>query len=175
MSALLPLLLLAASVGTEIGDRLPQFTAELTGGGKLDSHKPGKPTVWVFLGTKCPATAAYLTRFKELESVYGKKGVQFVYLYPNKTDPADAKRAFHREHGLGPRMVDDEGGRIARLVAAERTSEVLVTDRKGTLLYRGGVDDNRDEAAVGRRFVATALDEHLAGKKVTTPRSQVFA
>ena len=43
-------------------------------------------------------------------------------------------------------------------------------------MYHGAVDDSRnDDTAVQKRYVATALDEILAGKPITTPASLVDA
>ena len=42
-------------------------------------------------------------------------------------------------------------------------------------MYHGAIDDARDPAAVKQRYLATALDELLAGKAITTASSQVFA
>ena len=47
-----------------------------------DSHKPGRPTAYVFLGDKCPTTQKYLVRLGALEKEVGDK-VAFVFLYPN--------------------------------------------------------------------------------------------
>jgi hypothetical protein len=159
--------------GTGIGEILPKLTLEVTRPGS--KPKKVKVTAYVFLGTSCPTTARYIDRFKELEQGYGKKGVEFIYLYPNKTDSSEAKRAFHEQKGLAGSMVDDRGAEIAKLVKAGNTSEVLLVDKAGVLLFRGAVDDAAEPAKIKHRYVATALDEHLAGKKVTTPASQVFA
>jgi hypothetical protein len=160
----------AAKSGTEIGDRVPRFQAN-----GHDSHRPGKPTAYVFLGAACPTTASYMDRLVALEKEFKKKGVGFVYLYPNKTDKPEVKREHFTRRGLTGLFIDDQGAKIATLLGAARTSEVLVVDKQARIVYRGAIDDNKDESKVTRRHLATTLDEVLAGKKVSTPKTDVHA
>src|SRR5688572_2240128 len=111
--------------GTGIGAPIAAFTADVIppGGGettKIDSQKVARPTAYVFLGTSCPATESYGERLKELEKSYAGKA-DFVYLYPNSTDSVDAKRRYHQTKGFSRGWVDDQGGRVARMLGARRT------------------------------------------------------
>jgi peroxiredoxin len=168
--------------GTAIGEHIPQFTAEMTSVqgvkphvSKLDSHKTKRITVYTFIGSTCPATNAYADRFKDLEHRYGPKGVDFIYLYPNRNDTHDVQLSFHKEKGFTGPFIDDHGAHLARLFKARRTTEIFVVNRKGVLVFHGAVDDSRQPKAVTKRYLAPALDEVLAGKPVTTPTSDVFA
>src|SRR5574341_2610933 len=83
----------SAATGAPIGERVPQFAAQLIDvsgeqpkPADFDSHKTQRPTVYIFVGTTCPATAAYVERLRALEKTYGEKGVDFIYLYPNRDD-----------------------------------------------------------------------------------------
>lgn len=144
-------------------------------GRPLDSRQAKGVTAYVFLGTQCPATKAYLERLRALERAYGPKGVTFVFVYPNRTDPSEEKIGFHRSAKLAGPLVDDQGARLARAFAAQKTSEVVLVAKDRTIVYRGGIDDAREPAAVKARHLETALDEHLAGRAVTAPTSQVNA
>jgi hypothetical protein len=169
-------------VGTGIGQRVPRLSAQtldVTGEkakpGEFDSHRTERVTAYIVVGTKCPATQAYADRLQHLEKDYHARGVDFVYIYPNREDTLEAKIAFHKEKKLIGSLIDDQRGKIARQLAAQRTSEVFVTDRKGVIVYHGAIDDARDATAVQKRYLAAALDETLAGKAVTVPTSQVLA
>lgn len=171
-----------AATGTGIGQRLPQFTAPLidVSGAKpktteFDSHKTKRATIYIFVGTHCPATTAYAERLTQLEKTYGPKGVDFIYLYPNNEDTEGAALAFHGEKKFTGRLIHDQGARLARLFNAQRTSELFLVNKDGVIVYHGAIDDARDPAAVKQRYLATALDELLAGKAITTASSQVFA
>jgi hypothetical protein len=154
------------------GEAMPAFTAKVVT--NIDSTKTKAVTVYMTLGVNCPATPRYTDRVKELESVYAQKGVQFVYIYPNKTESAEAKAAFHAKSGYAGGMVDDEGGRITKLLEGKKTSEAFVVGKDGKIAYRGGVDDSLDAKSVTAKYLATALDEVLAGKPVTTTSTKPF-
>jgi hypothetical protein len=172
----------APAEGTEVGKRVPAF--ETTGkvfdtDGKptavtISSRKLARPTAYVFVGTHCPTTAMYLGRLAALEQQYAKK-VDWVFLYPNKTDSLDEKTGFHKGHKLAGPLVDDQGAKLATLLGAERTAEVVLAGKDGVIVYRGAIDDNKDETNVKRKHLAVAIDEHLAGKPVSEPKTQVFA
>lgn len=170
------------AIGTGIGQRIPQFTAPATdfSAGKpktveVDSHKTTRPTIYIFIGTHCPATAAYAERLVQLEKTYGPKGVDVIYLYPNSEDASGAQLAFHDEKRFTGKLIDDHGARLARLLNAQHTTELFLVNKDGTIVYHGAIDDSRDPDAVKQRYLVTALDETLAGKPVTTTSSQVFA
>jgi peroxiredoxin len=171
-----------AAVGTAIGQTVPAFEAEAlvvskddTRATQFSSHDANKVMVYMFMGTKCPATTRYVGRFRQLEKEYEPKGVEVMYVYPSRQETNEVEVGYHRQHSLTGRLIHDKDGRITRLLGARRTSEALLTDKQGTILYRGGADDNPAEENVKNRWLATAIDEHLAGKPVTQTTSRVFA
>ena len=168
--------------GAVIGEPVPHFETEiatLTGDtvetAAFASQRANRVTAYVFIGSTCPTTRAYADRFKSLAAAYTPKGVDFIYLYPNNDDPRDVQVAFHKDRQLGGRVIDDRGGRLARLFKVRRTTEVFVTDTRNVVVYHGAVDDSRDPARVNRHYLATALDEVLAGKPVTITSTEVYA
>ena len=171
----------APTTGTQIGNNIPKVTATgsvLTAAEprtlQIDSHKTKHPTAYVFVGTTCPATRRYLERMKALETAYQGK-VDFVFVYPNRTDSSADKGRFHRDARLVSPMIDDQGAQIAKTLGASRTSEVLLAAKNGILLYRGAIDDSPDPATVKTEYVRTALDQHLAGKPVSTTATETRA
>jgi hypothetical protein len=137
----------------------------------ISSRKTQRPTAYMFVGTRCNTTGKYLGRIAALEKQYAGK-VDFVYLYPNKTDSSDEKQAFHKRHQLRGPMIDDQGGAVAHgLLGGRRTAELVLADKAGVVVYTGAIDDNKEESKVTRRHAAVAIDEHLAGKPVSQPKS----
>ena len=180
--ACLPALALGApKTGTQVGDEIPKVTATasvVTDAEprtlQIDSHKTKHPTAYIFVGTTCPATRRYLERMKALETAYQGK-VDFVFVYPNRTDSSADKGRFHRDARLVSPMIDDQGAQIAKTLGASRTSEVLLAAKNGILLYRGAIDDSPDPNTVKIQYVRTALDRHLAGKKIETTTTETRA
>ena len=162
----------------KVGEKIPEFTGKIARGEKtadFDSRKTGKTTVYFLVGVTCPATGPYVPRLIELEKAYTPKDVDFVYLYVNKTEPIADKQKFHKEHKLAGGFFNDEGSAVAKKLGASKTGLALIVDKEGNVLYRGGIDDNLLEPAkVKTKFVVQALDEVLAGKKVTKTEGQVF-
>ncbi len=156
----------------DVGQKVPQFTAQTVS--LLDSHDNKVVTAYMIVGVKCGATPAYSKRFKALEDEFRPKGVEFVYLYPNKSESKDEKMSFHKKVGLRSAMVEDEGAKITKSLGFSNTASVVLVDRDGKVVYRGGIDDNADESAVKRRHLAEAITETLAGKPVSVTTSKAF-
>ena len=168
--------------GALIGEKVPFFMAQVdtfvgdkVQPSKLDSQKAGAIVVYTILGTGCPASRAYVERANALEREYASRGVKFVYLYPNVDEQAEQKRAFHKQNGYPGGMVDDKGGKLAKVLGTQRSSEMVIVDKSGKIAFRGPVDDARNPLQVKQRYVAPALDELLAGKPVTVAYADVFA
>jgi hypothetical protein len=75
-------------------------------------------------------------------------------------------------------VLRDELQLVARHLGVTRTCETIAIDTKTpTIIYRGAIDDQLSEGAqkpkATQNFLATALEEFLAGKTVTTPKTPV--
>jgi hypothetical protein len=51
---------------------------------------------------------------------------------------------------------------------------VLLCNKDGQILYRGGIDDSVAEKDVKNRYLADAFNEHLAGKPITVTTSKAL-
>ena len=132
--------------------------------------------VVVFVGVDCPVSQLYAARLNEIARVYEAKGVAVVGVAPNPSDGADAIRAFAREGNLTYPILHDAEQALAARFAITRTPEVVVLDRARTIVYRGRVDDqyapgNR-RGQPTRHDLKIALDETLAGKPVSMPKTE---
>ena len=156
----------------KVGAKIPAFSASAVS--TVDSRATPVPTAYMIIGVNCGATPGYEKRFKALEDEFRSKGVDFVWLFPNKTESKDVKAGWMKKVGLRGGMVDDEGAKITKSLEIKQTAQIVLCDKDGTIVFRGGIDDNRDESAVKARYLATALQEHLAGKPVTTSSARSF-
>jgi len=156
----------------KVGAKIPAFSA--TAMSMVDSQSVKVPTAYLFVGVNCGATPAYEKRYKAVEDEFRSKGVDIVWVFPNKTETLESKQAWMKKLGLKGAMVDDVGAKIATALEVKNTSHVVLTDKDGTIVYRGGIDDNKDEAAVKRRHLAEAIKEVVAGKPVTVNTSRAF-
>ena len=72
----------------------------------------------------------------------------------------------------------DPTGTTGRAYGAKTTPDMRVIDGEGRIIYAGGIDDkptNKVEDLAGaKNYVRAALDEHAAGKPVTTAFAQPY-
>jgi len=72
----------------------------------------------------------------------------------------------------------DSDGTMGRAYGAKTTPHMYVIDPKGTLMYAGGIDDKATtdaaDVATAKNYVQAALDEAMAGKRVSTPTSTPY-
>jgi hypothetical protein len=75
-----------------------------------------------------------------------------------------------RDHKFPWIYLHDKTQEVARAYGALRTPHFYVFDQKRTLIYTGrAVDNPRQAERVTTNDLERALEEHLAGKPVTTP------
>lgn len=178
------ILVLAAAAGTAfaegpaIGAAAPTF--QLTGiDGKsfslADATKANKAVVLVFIATKCPYSNAYNDRMKQMAADFQKKGVLFVGINSNSTEPAEEVRSHARQHGLSFTILKDEGNKVADLYDARRTPEAFLVDKDGKVRYHGRIDENYEDAAkVASPDLKNAVDALTAGHTVAKTETKAF-
>jgi len=141
-----------------------------------NDFREGSIVVLAFLGTECPLAQHYAIRLQEIADQYADRDVAVVGVMSNRQDSLEEIAAFAERQELDYPVLKDGGNRVADQVGAQRTPEVFVFDRQRELRYRGRIDDQyeigytRDEA--NRHDLGNALDELLAGKKVSKPQTQ---
>jgi peroxiredoxin len=143
----------------------------------LTDFRDKKAVVVLFTGTECPVNNYYMPRLKELYGKYAARGVQFLAVNSNPQDSLQKVADHTRQEGLPFPVLKDEDQKVADLLQAERTPEVVLLNSRGTICYRGRIDD---QYGVGFRRpqpsrcdLAQALDEVLADKPVSIARTQV--
>ena len=131
-----------------------------------------------FLGTECPLAKLYAGRLQSIADSYAQKGVAVVAVMSNAQDSLAKIAAFVREHKLSYPVLKDRRNEVADLFAADRTPQVFLLDRQRAVRYQGRVDDQylvgiaRDKST--REDLRSAIDELLAGKSVSVPKTDVL-
>lgn len=114
----------------------------------LDADKV-KATAFVFVTNTCPIANAYQPRLRELQGEYGKRGIQFVEVYPVAALTKEDVVTHRREFEITTACVLDPELSLAKRLGAKVTPEAIVVDRAGRVLYRGRIDDQH--AALGKK------------------------
>jgi peroxiredoxin len=159
-----------------IGDKAIPFN--LTGvDGKNHSFAEysGKNAVAViFSCNHCPYVRAWEDRMVQIQGDYDMKGVQLIAINANDSskypdDSFEKMKERAREKHFNFPYLHDESQQVARAYGAERTPEVFLFDKAGTLRYHGVIDDNYDDqTGVKVKFLRDALDAILSGKAPIT-------
>ncbi|MDG2206276.1 MAG: redoxin domain-containing protein [Pirellulales bacterium] len=129
--------------------------------------------VFIFTDVDCPVAQLYLPRLKALYEEYGPQGIAFYAIYPNnRIDILEMAEHAHDTDLPYPAMVDIEQ-RLADLLDAEKTPEVVLLDGDWEKQYQGAIDDQFKRQ--GRKpgasvhYLRDAIEQVLAGK---TPKIQ---
>jgi peroxiredoxin len=144
----------------------------------LHDYKDKAAVVVFFMGIDCPISNLYLKDLADLQTRYGKQGVQFVGIQSNAGTTAARAAQHAKEYKVAFPVLLDPGQRLANELGAKRTAEIFVLDGHRTVRYHGALDDRygytfkRDVPQ--RHDLEEAVKELLAGKPVTvaetTPR-----
>jgi len=138
----------------------------------FQSSPGAKATVFLFTSISCPVSNRYAPEVRKLHETFAAKGAAFWLVYPNPAEsPADI-RTHLKDYGYPIRALRDLKHELVKLTKVTMTPEAAVYDRRGTLAYRGRIDDRyvslgTMRPAPTRRDLQDALTALLAGRPVT--------
>jgi peroxiredoxin len=165
-----------------IGAAAPPFEGLLGTDGRrygFSTFEGREALVVIFSSNRCPTAKAYGSRMNALQADYAAEGVQVVainsnspHLYPDESFAAMVDRAAEDGY-LFPYLVD-EGQRVAKAWGPTCTFHVFLLDRDRRVRYEGRFDDARLPERVTSNDLRNALDDVLAGREVTVPKTRPF-
>ncbi|HWB99558.1 MAG TPA: redoxin domain-containing protein [Bryobacteraceae bacterium] len=175
LGALILCCLLAFGQEFKVGSKVSDFQiTDLRGNAVSYSALKGDITVVVFIATKCPVSNGYNGRMTALYNDYASKGVKFVFVNANASEPASEVEEHARTHQFPFPVYKDMGNKVADRFGAQVTPETFVMDSSGTIRYHGHIDDNLNETRIQKQSLRTALDALLAGKPPATTETKAF-
>jgi peroxiredoxin len=159
----------------KLGGKVTDFELQKTDGSavKFASLK-GDVTVVTWVSVQCPISNDYNERMVALNKEYGAKGVKFVFVNSNATEPADAVIAHAAKAGFDFPVYKDANNVVADKFGAQVTPESFVIDKTGAIVYHGYIDDARNPARITNPGLRNALDAVLAGKAVAQAETKAF-
>jgi peroxiredoxin len=168
----------AGEAKSPIGQRIEDFKLRDFRGAERALHEFDKAPALVvaFTGCECPLARLYGPRLSELAQEYSARGVAFIGINANQQDSVAAVNKYARDYRIDFPILRDLNNIIADRFGAQRTPEVFVLDGQRIIRYWGRIDDQYgigyQRTKIGRRDLAIALDEVLAGKPVSTPLTE---
>jgi peroxiredoxin len=129
-----------------------------------------KLIVLVWVATRCPIAAAHNARLNAIVKEYAPRGVQFIGINSNVTEPIDEVKVHAKQSGYQFPVLKDEGNKIADTYEANVTPEVFVMDNHFVLRYHGRIDDGVQQGIetgkVTKQELHDALEALLSNKPV---------
>ncbi|HWQ53714.1 MAG TPA: redoxin domain-containing protein [Bryobacteraceae bacterium] len=159
----------------KLGSQVSDFTiSDLDGKPVQWSTIKGDITVVMFVATQCPVSNAYNERMNAVYNDYFPKGVKFVAINANSSEPAEEVREHARQNKFPFAVYKDAGNVVADRFNAQVTPEVFLIDRNGTIRYHGYIDDSRNPARIQKQGLRMALDAVLSNQTPPTTETKAF-
>jgi len=184
MLAILPVLFSFEinSEGLPIGSEMPEGDTKMQDiSGKeisLKSAKAKNGILVMFSCNTCPYVIRNQARTKAICAYALQQNIGVVLINSNEAqrsdeDSFDAMREYAKGQGYQWYYSVDKNHKIADAFGANRTPECFLFSSDLKLLYHGAIDDNPGEAGnVGRQHLKEAINEMLAGKKISVTESR---
>ena len=178
---------IAEGAHAEIGKPAPDFTLHDLDGKevKLSDHK-GKTVVLEWFNPGCPFVKNAHTKGSLVDAArrHDKSGVVWLAVNSGAAGKqghgAQANREGAKTFGMTHPILLDESGAVGKAYGATNTPHLFVVDPKGTLVYRGAVDNSPDgegqSAESGKlvSYVDAALADLAAGRPVATAETKAY-
>ena len=183
------MILMAATAGlpaAEAKDAPPAGGAAVSDFSLKDIHRRArslagfpdkKAFVVAFVDTECPLANLFVPSLIALHKEYAGKGVQFLAINSSSQDSFVSVSADAQDRHVPFPVLKDFDQKVADAFGATRTPEVFLLDAHRVIRYHGRIDDQygigfqRDKPS--RRDLKEALDELLAGRPITRPRTDL--
>jgi peroxiredoxin len=162
----------------KVGDAVPdmQLADENGAPHKLSDHR-GKVVVFEWTNPDCPFVKRHYTAdtMEKLSQQLGANGV--VWYAVNSTHynkPADSI-AWKKEQGFDYQTLQDQEGKLGRLMGARTTPHMFVVGPDGKLAYAGAIDDDpRGRADKPKNYVSNAAQALLAGAALENSNTEPY-
>ena len=159
----------------KLGSQVTDFSIQdLDGQPVASSTLRGPITVVTFIATQCPVSNSYNQRMNAIYQDYSSKGVKFIFVNANRTEPASEVREHAKRVGFAFPVYRDADNVLADRFDAQVTPESYVIDSAGIIRYHGSIDDSQNESHIRAQRLRLALDAVLAGKTVDQAETKAF-
>ena len=144
---------------------------------RLPSH-PGRAfTVVFFVAHDCPISNRYMPEIRRICGEYAAWETRCLMAYVDPTIRPEEIREHQLAYGVTLPALHDTNRELVELAGATVTPESAVYNDDGELVYRGRINNLYAALGTPRRqatehSLRMALDEALAGRAVSQPRTQ---
>ncbi len=183
---IVPLMLVTAAVAgeLELGSDIPMADVKMVDvSGKkvsLNDAVGENGLLVVFSCNTCPWVDAWEDRYISVSKLSQKKGVGMIAINPNqgsrkKGDGMEDMQTRAKKAKYDFYYTLDKGSKLASAFGASKTPHIYLFNNKGTLVYRGAIDDNaRKPKKVEKAYLMDAIDAMVAGEKIGTASTKAL-
>ena len=160
------------AVGSTLANfSLPDVNGKLQ---SFDDLKGKNGAVVIFLSAQCPVVKGYNPRINAIAAAYQAKGINFIGINSNSTESLEWVKSDASEVGYKFPLLIDKGNVLADKLGATVTPETYYFDAKNVLLYHGAIDNDRSGSNITEKYLTTAFDASLTGKKIERTKANAF-
>lgn len=123
-----------------------------------------KGLVLIFMSAKCPCSDSHIPVIKKLSAQY--EDFKFAVIHSNLDESKDAVKKYFKTAALPFEVIKDYKTKIADEFQAYKTPHAFVISPAGEILYQGGVTNSSHAPSADEFFLANALADIAANKKV---------
>ena len=149
----------------------------------LSDYKDAKGFIVVFTCNKCPMAKLYTNRLNKINDKYKKQGIYLLAInsmdtlaYAEETFKLMQKKA--KNDKLTVPYLQDKKQTVAKQFSATHTPQAYIIWKNGnnkfTIKYQGAIDDNASKPELANNLLTNSIDELLAGKTVSNPKTESF-
>jgi hypothetical protein len=139
--------------------------------------KAPRAEVQLFVMADCPIAQKFSPEVKRIVHDFGSKGVSFTVIHVDPHTDERGAEQFSKDFGLKLPHKLDSNHQLAKKAGVTTVPSVAVF-AKGSLRYKGRIDDRFPDLGIQRQprrhDLRIALQEVLAGKKVTVPETKAI-
>ena len=158
-----------------VGSQVTDFPlTQLDGSPTSFAALKGNVTLVMFISVQCLVSNSYNDRMKALYQDYASKGVKFIVVNANRTEPASAVAEHAQVHGFPFPVYKDQNNVVADKFGATVTPETYLIDSTGAIRYHGSIDDSQNPSRITSQRLRLALDAVLAGKEPPQTETKAF-
>ena len=178
---------LFAADSPAVGSAAPDFSvSDSKGKTQSVSQYKGKYVVLEWFNPECPFVKKHYGsgNMQKLQEEFTGKGVVWLSVdsaAPGKQgnltpEQAEKKMSEWKTHSTA--FLLDQDGKAGKTYGAKNTPHMFIINPDGKVIYEGAIDSkaspNPDDIASSTNYVKVALDESLAGKKVSNPNTRPY-
>lgn len=135
--------------------------------------KSREHTAFIFFSPECPICLISVDELKQIDSAHSA----LVYVYPGTYYSSQRIREFHTEYDIDGLALMDTSNALVDLLGAEVTPHAIVTDRTGSRVYKGAIDDRSPDIGtkkvlITRRYLSDVLDSLSMGRPIPMDSTQ---